>query len=84
LKVSIFCPAAKGIGSCKKKLEARIEELKQKLNRLQGRHAELTQEIQTVANEFIKTQGALEEACYQVKELAGAQRKMEAEKGGDK
>ena len=67
-----------------KKLEARIEELKQKLSRLQARHAELTQEIQTVANEFIKTQGALEEAYYQVKELTGPHHKREAEKGGDK
>ncbi len=66
------------------KLEARIEELKQKLNQLQARHTELTQELQAVANEFVKTQGALEEAYYQVKELAKPPGKGKAEKGGDK
>lgn len=66
------------------KLEARIEELKQKLTRLQARHTELNQELQAVANEFVKTQGALEEACYQVKELAGPHGKGGAEKGGGK
>jgi chromosome segregation ATPase len=66
------------------KLEARIEELKQKLSRLQARHSELTQELQAVANDFVKTQGALEEAYYQLKELAGKPGKEEARKGGER
>ena len=66
------------------KLEARIKEIQQKLDQLQERHNQLTQELQAVANEFVKTQGALEEAYYQVKELAKPPGKGKAEKGGDK
>lgn len=68
----------------KEKLEARIKDLQAKLDRLQARHNQLAQEIQAVDNEFVRTQGAFEEACYQVKELDRPRGRGEAEKGGDK
>jgi len=59
-----------------KLLEARIEKLKNRLNELQARHDELAREVQAVSSEFVRTRGALDEACYQLEELA----RLEAER----
>jgi len=63
------------------KLEARIKEIQQKLDQLQERHNQLTQELQAVANEFVKTQGALEEANRQLAEETDTARRVPTEGG---
>ncbi|OGF98450.1 MAG: hypothetical protein A3F83_06075 [Candidatus Glassbacteria bacterium RIFCSPLOWO2_12_FULL_58_11] len=62
-------------------LEARIENLTSRLNELQSRHAELTRELQSVSNEYVRTRGALEEAGCHLEELARL--RSEHETGGE-
>lgn len=54
----------------RQKLKARTEMLKAKLHELRSGYGRLTREVQAVSDEFVQSRGALEEACYHLKELA--------------